>query len=376
MVLVCTQSFGINAFGGGPRILRALLTQPPEPVLSVCMGEKPPPPTTLVKELHIPHRPSFGRLEATRFRLYLDRWFTNFKRQQSLLEQVCRDYQANALHAIAHGADFWVSYQVAKALKLPFYITVHDRLEYTHASSPALALMVERLGEVWRNAEARMVISEEMGEGLEALYGKRPWTVVTDGLEGISPLRERPKNSFRIYFAGAIHLSYAATFTALAEALVIIRQQQPEIPVSLTIRGSAVPDSFQHLPVRALPWAPEQEIERDMEQADLLYLPLPFEPKYEMFWRYSLSTKLVTYLGSGLPILYHGPAEAAAGRLLARHQAAVLATSLDPKEVARCLLAAGECAPQVVENAQQLARSRFLLAEQRKRFWATVATGR
>lgn len=374
-MLICAQAFGVHAAGGGSRILRALLKEAPEPTISICMGVRKPPPTLIVTELHIPPRPSFGRLEATRFRIYLDRLFTNFRRQQSLLEQVCREYKSDKLHTIAHGPDFWVSYQVARKLRVPFFLTVHDRLEYGLASESNRTFWIEYLGEVWCNADARMVISEEMGEGLDALYGKRPWTVVTDGLEHIHPLRERPKNSFRIYFAGAVHLSYAATFAALAKALALIRQQYPAMPVSLTVRGSAVPDSFEGLPVRALPWASEGEIEKDMKEADLLYLPLPFGPEYEMFWRYSLSTKLVTYLGSGLPILYHGPAEAAAGRLLARHQAAVLATSLEPEEIARYLLEAGECAPQIVENAQRLARSQFMLEEQRRRFWTIVGGG-
>ncbi|HLI49420.1 MAG TPA: glycosyltransferase [Chthonomonas sp.] len=374
-MLACTQAFGVGAPGGGSRILRALLKDAPKPVLSICLGVNPPPPTAFVPELHLPPRPLLGRLEATRLRPYFDYLLRDQAKQQKRLAVLCFEKGIDRIHAIAHGPDFWVSYRVARERHLPLFLTVHDRLEYNLASDFRLAYWQKCLGEVWQNADARMVISEEMGDGLDALYGKRPWTVVTDGLERIHPLRERPKNSFRIYFAGAIHLSYEATFAALAKALALIRQRHPTLSVSLTVRGSAVPDSFRGLPVRALPWASEGEVEKDMEEADLLYLPLPFGPEYEMFWRYSLSTKLVTYLGSGLPILYHGPSEAAAGRLLSRHQAAVLATSLEPEAVARCLLEAGECAPQIVENAQQLARSQFMLEEQRRRFWTIVGGG-
>ncbi len=39
------------------------------------------------------------------------------------------------------------------------------------------------------------------------------------------------------------------------------------------------------------------------------------------FARYSLSTKMVTYAGSGVPILYHGPADSAAYELLNKNNA-------------------------------------------------------
>ena len=61
-----------------------------------------------------------------------------------------------------------------------------------------------------------------------------------------------------------------------------------------------------------------------MESADLLYMPMPFGEAHEKFARYSLSTKMVTYAGSGVPILYHGPATSAAFDLLKRNDAAIL----------------------------------------------------
>ena len=58
--------------------------------------------------------------------------------------------------------------------------------------------------------------------------------------------------------------------------------------------------------IRVLPFAKETELERDLSEADLLYLPLPSDAAHAPLVRFSLST-LVTYLGSGVPIFYHGP---------------------------------------------------------------------
>lgn len=373
-MLLTAQSFGVQSPGGGPRILRALLQDPPEPVISVSMEVNPPPATSHIQEFHLPPRHRFGRLESTRFRPLLDAWLCNYTKQQSRLEALCKKYHVEKIHTIAHGPDFWAAHQTAQKLQLPLFLTVHDRLETSLASSKQLPLWLDRLGEVWRHATARMVISPEMGESLDNLYEKQPWTVVTDGLDRIHPPRQRPTNSLRIYFAGALHLTYKHTMAALAQALHHIQQNHPNMNISFTVRGSAVPACFEGLPTRSLSWAPESELEQDMEEADLLYLPLPFSRETELFWRYSLSTKLVTYLGSGLPILYHGPAEAAAGLLLAKHEAAIMITSLEPENIVNTLLSRMQCAPQIVENAQKLAQEQFLLKEQRRRFWGIVCS--
>ena len=83
---------------------------------------------------------------------------------------------------------------------------------------------------------------------------------------------------------------------------------------------------------------------------------------------------MVTYLGSGVPILYHGPAGTAAHNILAKHQAAALATSLQPNEISAVLadLLRPNVGIQLAENALQLARASFLRADQCKKFWREV----
>ena len=120
---------------------------------------------------------------------------------------------------------------------------------------------------------------------------------------------------------GSIHLSYEANFNALFQALGYLRESGQE--VSLTVRGGfPFPIRNGDVPVEVRPWGTQADVERDLREADFLYLPLPFEPEHQSFVRYSLATKLVTYLGSGLPIVYHGPKHAAAAELLAEHDAA------------------------------------------------------
>jgi hypothetical protein len=107
-----------------------------------------------------------------------------------------------------------------------------------------------------------------------------------------------------------------------------------------------------------------------MESADLLYMPIPFGEAYEKFARYSLSTKMVTYAGSGVPILYHGPAASAAYDLLSKNNAAILLTTLEPEEIAGALFGlTRQRRADIAVNALALAEREFMLVDQTRKFW-------
>lgn len=376
-MIVFVQPFGLNSPGGGPRILRSLLQNAPIPCLIVTTNHKPSN-SSIAPEINLPTRPHLGRLEKTRFGKYfyvLESLLTQ-QFEQRLLE-LCLQHQATAIHAIAHSVDFWYAYQVAQTLKLPYYLTIHDDLAYALQDRPEQKFGMDRIGTAWKNAAARFVISEAMGEEYCRRYGQRPYAVVTDGLTNIpTEALQRPSQHLRMYFMGAVHLSYETNFRALLEALNQFQQTHPTWTVSLTIRGGVdFPLSSRLIPLRLLPWAPEAEVAKDLEQADVLYLPLPFGSRYEAFVKYSLSTKMVTYLGSGLPILYHGSAIAAANQLLEPHGAAILAHSLDPAVIRQQLEASQTQMVQKVANAIQLGRTQFKLDKVRSRFWDSLQTG-
>jgi hypothetical protein len=82
---------------------------------------------------------------------------------------------------------------------------------------------------------------------------------------------------------------------------------------------------------------------------------------------------MVTYVGSGLPILYHGPTTSAAFDLLSRHDAAIFLTSLDEREIAQSLGGLTSARRETVaRNALELARRQFLLEDQTRKFWGAI----
>jgi hypothetical protein len=370
VTLVTVHPFGLSGAGGGPRIMRALLTDPPEPVLSVATGVHVPPTAPAgLRERHLPMRPHLGRIESSRFsqvgsglELALARAATR------RLTEVVQRAGATRVHAVSHGPEFWPAMQAARRVGVPFALTVHDDLRYLLREAPLKELAYKRLGIAWREAETRFVISEAIGREYSARYGERLYTIVTDGLREEDVHAPRGGDGLRVYFAGLFHRGYAGNLRRFAMALDLLAGRREDVRLSMRC-GSLPERPSVRFPLEVLEFGPESVVQEDLKSADLLYLPLMFGEEYRDMVDFSLSTKLVTYLGSGIPILYHGPRRGAAYELLAANDAAVLATSEDPAELARTIEEEAARAPRLVANALALARSSFMLTEQRRRFW-------
>ena len=369
-LVVFTQPFSLTSAGGGPRILRSLLKDAPVPTLAVCTA---PPGQCHDLELKVPLRPNFGRIERTRFNAIAHSITPLFHRRFARrLEKVVTNARARGIHSVAHGGlDFHSAFLLAKKLRIPFFLQVHDDVAYTSAGRvPARCMM-----EAWQGASARFVISRELGDEYTKRYGQQEFAVVTDGLDNLSAKPPGPIEGLRIYFMGLFHIGYEKNLEALIKAIGLLPPSLTK-NCSITLRCDYIrPAVLRHTSLlRVLPFGSESDVQADMAEADCLYLPLHFGETDKPFAQYSLSTKMVTYLGSGLPILYHGPTGTAAYNLLKKHHAAALATSLQPSEIADVLsnLLKGSAATEFTENAAKLARAAFLRSDQHSKFWERV----
>ena len=140
----------------------------------------------------------------------------------------------------------------------------------------------------------------------------------------------------------------------------------------MIFRGSMSPVASAMIDVDERPFADEGTLRADFDDARMLYFPLPFGEEYASFVNYSLSTKLVTYLGSGVPILYHGPRQAAAAKLLKAHDAAVIVDSLAPGALVEGLRRIEKDRNDITERALALGQERFRLEDQQATFWQGV----
>jgi glycosyltransferase involved in cell wall biosynthesis len=376
-----TQPFGLQSPTGGSRIMRALLQNAPERFVSICTSADEPPETKLGQELHIPLRPYFARIERTRFAALTTALAPMFApRFTRRLEETCRECRATAIHSIAHGGmDFYSAHCVAKKLDLPFFLQVHDDFVFSARGIRNEELSQTALRDAWQQAAARFVISEQLGDEYCRRYGAKDYLVITDGAERVaSAPRMRAGRDLQIYFMGLFHLDYEPNLRILFAALEQLEKEQVGGKLSVVLRcGGVRPRLIKGYErfVRILPFASEADVQRDMEEADLLYLPLPFGKQYELFVRFSLSTKMVTYVASGIPILYHGPATSAVHDLLQARNAALLCTEPTPDflaEVLRRYVSDKQVGTDRAANALALARQHFNIAGIREKFWGAI----
>ncbi len=371
------QPFGLGSAGGGAKILRCMCAFAPERVISVSIGPFAPPTSPLADEYHLSTRPRLRRLRGTRLGPLIGQFSDVGHRGvfERLVSLAVRE-RVHALHALADDQiSFAIAHRVARQIDARFVLSIHDAPWYKRLPVQwGNGTFFKALADAWADADARIVISEEMGKAFCDRYGDRDFDVVTDGLESVAdrPI-DRLRHELAVYFAGSIHLAHHENFRILMEAIDSIRQTGRWRP-RLLLRGSDIPDGRRRDYVEAWPWAGDAAIAREAESADLLYLPLPFSERHSAFTDLSLPTKLVTYLGSGRPILYHGPLRSAAARLLREHGAAFLVNEQDPARLAQRLdawLSGGEPAASAA-RALELARTRFSAERQRTTFWTAV----
>ncbi|MGI9087930.1 MAG: glycosyltransferase family 4 protein [Chthoniobacterales bacterium] len=373
--IVFLQPFSIGSAGGGARILRALLAHAPCAWKSVCSSPVKPKPWP--NELHLRARPSWGRVEHSRLAAWPNASSPFFARGfRRRLQRLCVRLGARAIHAVPHaGLDFAEAHLVARALALPFFISLHDDLAYTALVRPKRREAA--MATAWGEAAGRFVITEALGREYCRRYGQQEFQVVTDGVEQLTPPRPIAETRvLRIYFMGLFHMAYEHNLRVLLDAISLLASRANSPKFELTLRCEHIRPSVLAgaSAVRVLPFADEMQVAQDLEHADLLYMPIPFGEEHGNFARYSLSTKMVTYAGSGVPILYHGPTTSAAFALLQTARAALVLDSLEPAEIAQKL---NNFRPEqratAAANALALAGRDFMLRDQVEKFWGTIA---
>ena len=325
------------------------------------------------EEVHVPARASTGRLERTRLRPYLDAGEGLFRtRLVQRLERLLRERGATAVHGLPHSTDFIAAREAAERVGIPFFLSVHDDLRHTLRARPDLGRVMKQVGRAWREAEHRFVISEAMGAEYDYRFGKAPWTLVSDVADPIADGPPTPQpDRCDVYFMSSF-FPYRDNFAVLVEALDQLGRDGASPRLVLRGAGQLALELPVPITLELLPFASDAEIANDLDDVDLLYLPLPFDEEMRDFVRFSLSTKMVTYLASGRPILYHGPPDAAAARLLADHGAGVIVPSLERDAVVGGVREARDRAHELGANALALARSRFAPEKVVTPFWSRI----
>lgn len=368
MKILSFHPFSLYSNGGGNRILRRLYEGRETDV------------TTLVVEASTikPHEGSIN--ETIVYATPVIQPWARWKMRNLLIwlrNKAFRPYTINKIRRAAAGIPYDVLHVVdhgpfAVALCTDefcagkdLWVSFHDHFLTTRGT-------FENSSMLWNMAKRRMVISDELGIEYQKLFGKKDYVIITDGVaekEMSQPVTAN-KLPVVVYFAGLLHLDYIPLFNVLANVLDELSKQGYSF--KLVLRGTQqipfLQDRSFETEYRPLTLN-DAELKQELDTSTILYLPIKFTQPY--FYLYSLSTKMVGYLGASGAILYHGPADSAACHLLQKSNAAICNTELAVDKLSEDMLNLIANKTTIVANAKLLAKQRFNLAEIQSQFWQT-----
>ncbi len=229
-------------------------------------------------------------------------------------------------------------------------------------------------------AAVRFAVSQEMAAHYRQSTG-RSWLVAHNGINvnnhGVAPATYRPPR--RAVLTGDINVFRYDAVLAFGQALERYNRSHRQ-SLELVVLGDVASDCQQALSrlqaVKLLGRRPQAQCMNMLAQADLLYLPLAFDPLCARIARYSMPTKLPEYLASGKPILFHAPAESAIQAVARRHNLHPRIATVDPSALDSFVEAWAGCHAKIGANiagARSALASEFDLTELRRRFQAAFA---
>jgi hypothetical protein len=366
MKLLSFQPFSLYENGGGNRILRRLYQDREQQITSLAVtGFASTPKTGQIKEIIITAAP------ATR------RWMRWYFRDSIiwLREKAFRFWTINRIRKIAANMPFDVLHVVnhgpfSAALNddgflngKPLWVSFHDHFSTTCGS-------FTDADKLWNKADRRLVISKELGNEYQKLFGNMPYTVITDGVETteLSTPSAAKQSPVIIYFAGLLHIEYIKLFKVLADALDLLTKQ--DLTFKLVLRATQkmpfLNNRLFEVEYREMTLN-NDELNNELNSASILYLPIKFTTPN--FYLYSLSTKMIGYLGGAGAILYHGPGDSAACNMLQRANAAVCCNTLNTDDLVKSIIDLINNKSSISYNAKILAQESFNMTIMQQRFW-------
>ncbi|MFG0336075.1 MAG: glycosyltransferase [Maioricimonas sp. JB049] len=273
------------------------------------------------------------RAEGWRHDSAVVRDLVRFGRQQNV-EKVWAVLDSPMLYRVAP--------RVAAELDVPLASTIWDPPE-----GVCLQLGIDRLSRrlarrqfvhALQSSERCGVISERMARAYGRLYGTDN-VVVRHGISAADVCRrERPEDGeLHIGFCGSLYAE--AEWVTLLQALDHLQWRVGRRRVRLIVAGSRIPvlRSRSAAHVEYLGWRDMHEVVERMANCDFGYFPYWFNEAYADSVRLCFGTKLTTYMTAGLPVLYHGPRDAALVDFFGRFDVANCCHQLDPVRLSQTI---------------------------------------
>jgi hypothetical protein len=232
-----------------------------------------------------------------------------------------RSFHPDAVLTVAHQYSWLSAAAAAKSLGLPLHLIVHDE----PLAGLGLPASVRRIGarvfaDVYRTAATRLVVSAGMAEAYKKKFGVDADVLYPLWPPGDSPFDGPPQRSvpagrpLGFAYAGSLFSSvYLQRLIDLAKLLLPMGHRiawwTDWTPEQIRDRGMALPNVD---PIR--PAAPGRLVHELRDRADVLFVPMDFDPATRAHQEVNFPSKLTDYTAAALPILMWAPVYSGAGR--------------------------------------------------------------
>jgi len=297
-------------------LYRLLETYPPEKLRIVASALWPTVPEQRIPRvaydtLHIgPPRPLYTRFGS----LYASCLYLMAPVHSHRLRRIVADFQPEAILTVAHGYTWRTAASLASRLRLPLHLVVHDDFGTMQGLPNSLRSWADRqFGEVYRSASTRLCVSPYMSERYRDHYGSQGTVLyplrAPDTPNFVTPPAGAAHGSpsVRIAYAGSLqHTGYVRSLAMLASVLASVDGRLIVYsPQQLALSSDSEPD-MSNVTIR--PTIPARDlISRLRLEADVLFVPMSFEPDNRRDAELAFPSKLSDYTATGLPLLIFGP---------------------------------------------------------------------
>jgi glycosyltransferase involved in cell wall biosynthesis len=252
-----------------------------------------------------------------------------------------REQQVDRVWTVLQGqTTIRMALAVADGLNVPLHSQVWDPFSWwakaNHLDDRTTRQTQDLFDETIQRSAAVATASHPMAKLYRDRFGVKAIPVISSYPRAIACTPAASPGAGEPIVIGMAGQFYAADeWSQLLAALHAVDWTVGGCRVRIVAMGPLAPPSMPAENVTFLGWKSQTEAIKILAGCNFLYCPYPFDPSMEDVVRQSFPSKLVLYLASGRPIIFHGPVYSAAADYIAGKGCGVLATSLSAESILR-----------------------------------------
>lgn len=288
---------------------------------------------------------SLLRLNSTRFSLEYEalRIATARFRGRRLAARL-KSFRPEVILTVSHGVSWIAAAHAARILDVPLHLICHDEWAQLPSKLIGPASREALFGRIYRAARSRLCVSPFMVENYERRFGASGTVLYPSRAKDAPDYCRQPAKPGKTdagivcTFAGSINSpGYAGALAWVADQLAKLGGRLDVFGPLDAEAGARAGLNKPNIRFRGLvPSA--QLIETLRHEADILYVPMSFDPGDRLNMELSFPSKLTDYTLTGLPLLISGPDYCSAVRWAGEHEGvAEYVTNVDGDGLAEAL---------------------------------------